>query len=79
MFLLTYWFYSWPVAALHGDKNQHERETVLADFRTGRVCILVATDIAARGLGNFFIKYLLPCKKKMFDTIVNTRSSCTIF
>ncbi|GLV40703.1 uncharacterized protein CBL_13795 [Carabus blaptoides fortunei] len=41
----------WSVAALHGDKNQNEREHVLAEFRSGRACILVATDIAARGLG----------------------------
>lgn len=49
----------WPVAALHGDKNQHEREHVLAEFRTGRTCILVATDIAARGLDVEDVKFVI--------------------
>ena len=38
-------------AAIHGDKDQRERERVLAEFRTGRISVLVATDVAARGLG----------------------------
>ena len=38
-------------AAIHGDKDQRERERVLQDFRTGRINVLVATDVAARGLG----------------------------
>jgi len=37
-------------AAIHGDKNQNERDRVLGHFRTGRSPILVATDVAARGL-----------------------------
>ncbi|KAG0582833.1 hypothetical protein M758_3G091800 [Ceratodon purpureus] len=37
-------------AAIHGDKSQSERDYVLSQFRTGRVPILVATDVAARGL-----------------------------
>jgi len=36
--------------AIHGDKTQDERDRVLADFRAGRVLILIATDVAARGL-----------------------------
>ena len=36
--------------AIHGDKDQHERELVLENFRRGRGNILVATDVAARGL-----------------------------
>ena len=36
--------------AIHGDKDQHEREMVLDNFRRGRGNILVATDVAARGL-----------------------------
>ena len=35
---------------MHGDKEQRERERMLADFRSGRAPILVATDVAARGL-----------------------------
>ncbi|KAK9113717.1 hypothetical protein Syun_020514 [Stephania yunnanensis] len=37
-------------AAIHGDKSQGERDYVLNQFRTGRSPILVATDVAARGL-----------------------------
>jgi ATP-dependent RNA helicase RhlE len=36
--------------AIHGNKSQNQRERVLANFRNGRVRILVATDIAARGI-----------------------------
>ncbi|SFP94535.1 ATP-dependent RNA helicase RhlE [Nitrosomonas cryotolerans] len=36
--------------AIHGDKNQLQRTQALADFKQGIVRILVATDIAARGL-----------------------------
>ncbi len=38
------------VAALHGDKEQIVREQALADFRAGRVRVLVATDLMARGI-----------------------------
>ena len=37
-------------AALHSDKSQQERMQALADFKDGKVQVLVATDIAARGL-----------------------------
>ncbi|EEF40936.1 DEAD-box ATP-dependent RNA helicase 46 [Ricinus communis] len=37
-------------AAIHGDKSQSERDHVLSQFRTGRSPVLVATDVAARGL-----------------------------
>jgi ATP-dependent RNA helicase RhlE len=37
-------------AAIHGNKSQAQRVRALADFKQGRVAILVATDIAARGL-----------------------------
>jgi len=36
--------------AIHGNKSQNQRERVLAAFRRGTVRILVATDIAARGI-----------------------------
>jgi len=38
------------VAAIHGDYSQNRREKVLRDFRNGRLNLLVATDVAARGL-----------------------------
>ena len=37
-------------AAIHGDKSQSERDFVLSQFRSGKTPILVATDVAARGL-----------------------------
>ncbi|MBU5435980.1 DEAD/DEAH box helicase [Pseudoflavonifractor sp. MSJ-37] len=37
-------------AAIHGNKSQTARQQALADFKSGRVKVLVATDIAARGL-----------------------------
>ena len=36
--------------AIHGDKSQQERLAALAAFKTGEVAVLVATDVAARGL-----------------------------
>jgi ATP-dependent RNA helicase DeaD len=40
----------YPAESLHGDLNQARRETVLGRFRSGTVTLLVATDVAARGL-----------------------------
>ncbi len=40
----------WPARCLHGDKAQREREWVLGEFRSGESPIMVATNIAARGL-----------------------------
>ena len=37
-------------AAIHGNKSQGARTKALADFKSGKVRVLVATDIAARGL-----------------------------
>ena len=40
----------YAVAAIHGNKSQGQRERALKAFRAGEVRILVATDVAARGL-----------------------------
>jgi len=42
--------YGYPAEAIHGDLTQAKREKVLSDFREGKVSILIATDVAARGL-----------------------------
>ncbi len=39
-----------PANAIHGNKSQPQRERALAEFKAGKVKILVATDIAARGI-----------------------------
>ena len=38
------------VAVIHGNKTQGARKRALGDFKAGRVTVLVATDVAARGL-----------------------------
>ena len=45
--------------AIHGDKSQRVRETVLRDFRTARVPILIATNVAARGIDVDDVKYVV--------------------
>ena len=39
-----------PSMAIHGNKSQSQRTKALSDFKNGKVQILVATDIAARGI-----------------------------
>ena len=39
-----------PSAAIHGNKSQGARTKALADFKNGAIKVLVATDIAARGI-----------------------------
>ncbi|MBE7527845.1 MAG: DEAD/DEAH box helicase [Burkholderiales bacterium] len=50
--------------AIHGDKNQQQRTQALAEFKNGEVQILVATDVAARGIDidklSHVINYELP-------------------
>jgi ATP-dependent RNA helicase RhlE len=38
------------VARIHGNRSQSQREIALADFKAGKLAVLVATDIAARGI-----------------------------
>lgn len=39
-----------PAAAIHGNKSQSQRERALRSFKTNQVNIIVATDVAARGI-----------------------------
>ncbi|MCP9265520.1 Ddx5 protein [Dirofilaria immitis] len=50
---LTRWMRrdGWPALCIHGDKGQSERDWALSEFRSGKTPILLATDVAARGLG----------------------------
>eukprot|EP00921_Rhytidocystis_pertsovi_P000084 GHVQ01000203.1.p1 GENE.GHVQ01000203.1~~GHVQ01000203.1.p1 ORF type:complete len:627 (+),score=78.02 GHVQ01000203.1:100-1881(+) len=43
-------YHSYSSLSLHGDKSQAERDGILQEYRNDRVNILVATDVAARGL-----------------------------
>merc|ERR1712194_198647 len=49
----------WPALCIHGDKKQEEREWVLKEFKEGRNPILIATDVASRGLDVKDIKYVI--------------------
>jgi len=49
----------WPALRMHGDKKQEERDWVLKEFKEGKSPILVATDVAARGLDVKDIKYVI--------------------
>lgn len=42
--------FKYKVGLLHGDRRQRERERTLNDFKEGRIDVLVATDVAARGI-----------------------------
>merc|ERR1719276_554797 len=39
-----------PCSSIHGDKDQHQRDEALNNLKSGRIKVLVATDVAARGL-----------------------------
>lgn len=40
----------WQALAIHGDKSQGEREWVLQQFKEGKAPIMIATDVASRGI-----------------------------
>jgi ATP-independent RNA helicase DbpA len=58
------------VACLHGDLEQRDRDAVLARFRNGSVRVLVATDVAARGIDveglDLVVNYDLPPKAQSY-------------
>ncbi|XP_008804703.2 LOW QUALITY PROTEIN: DEAD-box ATP-dependent RNA helicase 53-like [Phoenix dactylifera] len=61
---------SFGCEALHGDISQNQRERTLAGFRDGRFNILIATDVAARGLDipnvDLVLHYELPNTSELF-------------
>lgn len=40
-----------PTTSIHGDRTQSQREQALRDFKVGRMKVIIATSVAARGLG----------------------------
>lgn len=48
-----------PALCIHGDKKQEERKWVLNDFKIGRSPILIATDVASRGLDIKDVRYVI--------------------
>jgi ATP-dependent RNA helicase DDX3X len=66
-----------PIRAedIHGDRSQSQRETALAKFRAGTCRVLVATDVAARGLDISGIEHVinmdLPTDADDFDSYVH--------
>lgn len=57
-------------AAIHGDKSQNARQTALTNFKQGTIRVLVATDIAARGIDidgiTHVINYELPNESESY-------------
>ena len=45
--------------SIHGDKSQGARERALAEFKQGKARVLVATDVAARGIDIIDLKYVI--------------------
>ena len=56
--------YNYKVEAIHGDLPQSKRERVINDLRNDKIDVLIATDVAARGLDiediNYVINYDMP-------------------
>jgi ATP-dependent RNA helicase RhlE len=46
-------------AAIHGDRSQNQRQKALKEFKEGKVRVLVATDIAARGIDIDKLRYVI--------------------
>lgn len=59
-----------PVAVLHGDKAQSHRQAILEEFRSGETPVLIATDLAARGIDieeiSHIINFDLPNEAETF-------------
>lgn len=63
--------------ALHGDIPQGQREVTLGGFRTGKFSVLVATDVAARGLDITDVQLIIQCEPPRDSEIYIHRSGRT--
>jgi ATP-dependent RNA helicase DeaD len=59
-----------PVSCLHGDLSQSQRDEIMDTFRKGKTTVLVATDVAARGIDvsniDLVINYDIPDKMEYY-------------
>ncbi len=62
--------YNMKISVLHGDKMQQQRIKAMRDFKEGKNKILIATDVAARGIDvedlGLVINYDVPTKKELY-------------
>lgn len=49
----------WTCVAIHGDRNQAQRTEAVEQFKSGKIPLLIATDVAARGLDIPGVEYVL--------------------
>mmetsp|Transcript_84845 Transcript_84845/g.134054 ORF Transcript_84845/g.134054 Transcript_84845/m.134054 type:complete len:230 (+) Transcript_84845:37-726(+) len=61
---------NFPIASIHGDMPQKDRDSVMEDFRVGRCRQLVATDLIGRGLDvsqvSLVINYDIPTSREFY-------------
>ncbi|XP_030378025.1 ATP-dependent RNA helicase dbp2 [Scaptodrosophila lebanonensis] len=70
----------YTATSIHGDKSQSERDSVLKDFRNGKSNILIATDVASRGLDvedlQFVINYDYPNSSENYVHRIGRTGRC---
>lgn len=71
----------WPALSIHGDKSQNERDWVLAEFKSGKHSIMIATDVAARGLGKycFCIVFLYLYEMWVYGGAMTSYRKCSVY
>ncbi|KAK4299047.1 hypothetical protein Pmani_028637 [Petrolisthes manimaculis] len=59
------------VQSMHGDRDQEDREQALSDLKTGRIKVLIATDVASRGIDIIDITHILnyDCPRDMEEYV----------
>lgn len=71
-----------PVQCIHGDRDQADREQALEDIKRGDVSILIATDVASRGIDigdiTHVINYDFPRNIEEYVSVVCGRKLCAV-